>query len=79
MDMEKCSPVSAPGLQVTEQDLVTEEQLPAVLASLYRRDNFSLVQDNDPDAQQAVKELARSMSSATNVHWARLEVRTVSE
>ena len=32
MDMEKCSPVSTPGLQVTNQDLATEEQLPELLA-----------------------------------------------
>ena len=37
MDMEKCNPVSTPGLQVTEKDLATEEQLPEVLAGLYRR------------------------------------------
>ena len=37
MDMEKYKPVSTPGLQVTEKDLATEEQLPEVLAGLYRR------------------------------------------
>ena len=37
VDMEKCNPVSTPGLQVTEKDLATEEQLPEVLAGLYRR------------------------------------------
>ena len=37
MDMEKWNPVSTPGLQVTEKDLATEEQLPEVLAGLYRR------------------------------------------
>ena len=37
MNMEKCNPVSTPGLQVTEKDLATEKQLPEVLAKLYRR------------------------------------------
>ena len=50
MDMEKCNLVSTPGLQVTEKDLATEEQLPEVLAGLYRRvtADFSMWQDNDP-------------------------------
>ena len=33
--MEKCNPVSMPGLQVTDKDLATEEQLPELLARLY--------------------------------------------
>ena len=68
MDTERCNPVSSPGLQVTEKDLATEEQLPAVLAGLYRRVTCRLfhVAGHRPDAQQAVKELA-------NVHWARLK------
>ena len=37
MDTEKCYPVSTPSLQVTDKDLATEEQLPEVLAGLYRR------------------------------------------
>ena len=50
MDMEKCNPVNTPGLQVTEKDLATKEQLPEVLAGLYRRvtADFSMWQDNDP-------------------------------
>ena len=75
MDMEKCNPVSTPGLQVTEQDLVTEEQLPEVLARLYRRVTGRLlfVAGQRPDVQQAVKEHARGMSSPTNIHGARLK------
>ena len=68
--MEKCNPVSTPGLQVTEKDLATEEQLPEVLAGLYRRVTARLlyVARQRPDVQQAVKELARGMSSPTNIH-----------
>ena len=75
MDMEKCNPVSTPGLQVTEKDLATEEQLPEVLAGLYRRvmGRLLYVAGQRPDVQQAVKELARGMSSPTNIHWARLK------
>ena len=75
MDMEKCNPVSTLGLQVTEKDLATEEQLPEVLARLYRRVTGRLlyVAGQRPDVQQAVKELARGMSSPTNIHWARLK------
>ena len=67
--MEKCNPVSTPGLQVTEKDLATEEQLPEVLAGLYRRVTFRLlhVAGKRPDVQQPVKELARGMN------WARLK------
>ena len=47
-DMGICNLVSTPGLQVTEKDMVTEEQLPAVLAGLCRRvDGFPKWQDND--------------------------------
>ena len=35
VDMEKCNPVSTPGLQVIEKDLATEEQLPEVLAGFW--------------------------------------------
>ena len=75
MDMEKCNPVSTPGLQVTAKDLATEEQLPELLAGLYRRVRSRLlnVAGQRPDVQQAVKELARGMSSPTNSHWARLK------
>ena len=75
MDMEKCNPVSTPGLQVTEKELATEEQLPEVLAGLSRRVTGRLlcVAGHRPDVQQAVKELARGMSSATNIHWAQLK------
>ena len=75
MDMEKCNPVSTPGLQVTEKDLATEEQLPEVLARLYRRVTGRLlyVAGQRPDVQKAVKELARGMSSPTNIHWAWLK------
>ena len=75
MDMEKCNPVSTPGLQVTEKDLATEEQVPDVLAGLYRRVTGRLhcVAGQRPDVQQAVKELVRRMSSPTNIHWARLK------
>ena len=70
MEMEKCNPVSTPCLQVTEKDLATEEQL-----RLYRRVTGRLlyVAKQRPDAQQAVKELARGMTSPTNNHWARLK------
>ena len=66
MDMEKCNPVSTPGLQVTEKDLVTKEQLPTLLTGLCRRATGRLlnVARRRPDAQQAMKELARS----TDVH-----------
>ena len=37
MDMDQRNPVSTPSLQVTEKDLATEEQIPEVLARLYRR------------------------------------------
>ena len=59
MDMENCNPVSTPGLQVTDKDLATEEQLPEVLAGLYRRVTGRLlyVAGQRKDAQQAVKEL----------------------
>ena len=75
MDMEKCNPVSTPGLQVTEKDLATEERLPEVLAGLYRWVTGRLlhVAGQRPDVQQAVKELVRGMSSPTNIHWARLK------
>ena len=75
MDMEKCNPVSTPGLQVTVKDLATEEQLPEVLAGLYRRVTGRLlcVAGQRPDVQQAVKELARGMSSPTNIHWGTAE------
>ena len=74
-DMERCNPVSTPGLQATEKDLATEEQLPEVLAGLYRRVTGRLlfVAGQRPDAEQAVKELARGMSSPPNIHWARLK------
>ena len=50
------------------------QQLPDVLAGLYRRVTSRLlhVAGQRPDAQQAVKELARGMSSPRNIHWARL-------
>ena len=54
---------------MTEKDLTTEEQLPEVLSGLYRR----VVAAEPPDAQQSVKELARRMSSSTNIHWAHLK------
>ena len=75
MDMDKCNPVSTPGLQVTDKDLATEEQLPEVQAGLYRRVTGRLlrVAGQRPDAQQAVKELARGTRSPTNIHWARLK------
>ena len=70
VDVGTCDLVSAPGLQVTEKDLVTEEQFPAVLTGLYRRVTGRLlyVAEQRPDVQQAVKELA-----STNIHWARLK------
>ena len=37
MALEKCNPVSTPGLQVTDKNLATEEKLPDLLAGLYRR------------------------------------------
>ena len=57
--------MSTPGLQVTEKDLATEEQLPEVLAGLFRRVTGLLlyVAGRRPDVQQAVKELARGMTS----------------
>ena len=67
MDMEQCTPARRPGLQVREKDLVTEEQ---------RRDCTEECQGvtrQRPDAQQAVKALARGMSSPVNIHWARLQ------
>ena len=75
MDMEKCNPVSTPNLRVTEKDLATEVQLPEVLAGLYRRVTCRHlhVAGQRPDVQQAVKELARGMSSPTNIHWAMLK------
>ena len=75
MDMDKCNLVSTPGLQVTDKDLATEEHFPEVLAGLYRRATGRLlyVAGQRPDAQQAVKEPARVMSSPTDVHWARLK------
>ena len=75
MDMEKCNPVSTPGLQVTDKDLATEEQLPKLLARLYRRVTGRLhsVAGQRPDAQHAVKELARGTSSPKNIHRARLK------
>ena len=65
MDMETCNPVSTPSLHVAENDLATEEQLPEVLAGLYRRVTGRLlcVAGQRHDVQQAVKELARGMSS----------------
>ena len=70
IDMEKCNPVSTPSLQVTEKDLASEEHLPEVLAGLYRRvtGRFLYVAGQRQDVQQAVKELARGMSSPTNIH-----------
>ena len=75
MDMVKCNHLRTPGLQVTDKDLATEEQLPEVLAGLYRRVTGGLlyVAGQRPDARQAVKVLARGMSSPTNIHWARLK------
>ena len=75
MDMAKCNPVSTPGLQVTDKNLATEEQLFEVLAGLYRRVTGRLlyVAGQRPDAPQAVKELAREMSSPTYIHWAGLK------
>ena len=75
MDIEKCNPMSTPSLQVTEKDLATEEQLPEVLAGLYRRVTGRLlyVAGQRADVQQAVKMLARGVSSPTNIHWARLK------
>ena len=75
MDMEKCNPASTLGLQVTAKDLATVEQLPELLAGLYQRVTGRLlyVAGQRPDAQQAVKELARGMDSPTNIHWARLK------
>ena len=75
MDMEKCNPVSTPGLQVTEKDLATEEQLPEGLAGLYRRVTGRLlyVAGQRSDVPQAVKELARGLSFPRNIHWARLK------
>ena len=65
MDMEKCNPVTTPGLQVREKDLATEEQLGEVLAGLYRHVTGRRlnVAGERSDVQQAVKELARGMSS----------------
>ena len=67
--------MSTPGLQVTEKDLATEEQLPELLAGLYRRVTGRLlyVAGQRPDVQQAVKELARGLSSPTEIHRARLK------
>ena len=75
MDMEKCNPVSRPGLQVTDKYLAIEEQLPELLARLYRRVTARLlsVAGQRQDAHQAVKELARRMRSPTNIYWARLK------
>ena len=73
--MEKYNPVNTPDLQVTEKNAVTEEHLPAMLAGLYRRvtERLLYLVTQRPDAQQAVNELARGMSYATNVRWARLK------
>ena len=73
--MEKCNLVSTLGLQVTDKDLATEEQLSELLAGWYRGATGRLlyVAGQRPDAQQAVKELARGMSSPTNIHQARLK------
>ena len=75
MDMEKCNLVSTRGLEVTDKDLATKEQLLELLAGLYRRETGRLlyVAGQRPDAQQACKELARGMSSPKNIHWARLK------
>ena len=60
---------------MTKKVLVTEEQLPVAVAGLYRRmtGRILYVAGQRPDSQQAVKELARGLSSPTNIHWARLK------
>ena len=68
--MEKWNLVSTPGLQVTEKDLMTEEQCLRVTGRL------PYVAGQRPDPQQPVKELARGMSSPTNVLWSRLNRAT---
>ena len=52
------------GLQVTEKGWADAEQLLSVLAGLYRRVTGRLLHAGGqcPDAQQAVKELAASVS-----------------
>ena len=59
--------VSTPALRVTQIGLATEEHVSTVLAGLYRRVTRRLlyVAGQRPEAQQAVKELARGMSSTT--------------
>ena len=54
---------------------VCHEQFPAVLAGWYRRvtGRRVYVAGQRPDAQQAVKELARGMSSPTDVRLLRLK------
>ena len=70
MDMAKCNPVSTPGLQVTDKDLATEEQLFEVLAGLYRRVTGRLlyVADTSTSAQQAVKEVALGRSKRVSAY-----------
>ena len=67
--------MSTPGLQTTEKRLGDRGAAPEVLAGLYRRVTGPLlyVAGQRPDVQQAVKELARGMSSPTKIHWARLK------
>ena len=74
-DVEKCNPVSTPSLQVTEKDLATEEQLPEVLAGLYRRVTGRLLYfaGQRLDAQQALKKLARRKGYPTNIDRERLK------
>ena len=50
--------------------MATEEQLPELLAGLYRRVTGRLhyVAGQRPDAQQPVQQPARGMSSPTNIH-----------
>ena len=54
MHMERRNPVSTRGLQMTEKDVMTEKQLPAVLAALYRRVTGRLVHvaGHRPDASR---------------------------
>ena len=72
MHTESGNLVSMPGLTVTEREWAEAEQLPSLLAGLYQQvtGRRLCVAGQRPDAQHAVKVLARGLCSPTNVHWA---------
>ena len=72
--MECFNLASTPGLTVTEKEWADAEQLPFVLAGHCQRVTGRLlyVAGWRRDAQPAVKEVARGMSSPMNYHCARL-------